>query len=163
MAALTNVIEDFIKDMLAQADNGVVEIGRNELAKEFNCAPSQINYVLSTRFTAYKGYYIESRRGGSGYVRIIKVASVARGDLEKIMAESISSSITKAKARHLVEAFKEEGFISGREEVIINTAMANSSLLGSDREKNKMRAEILKNILIVLSNWEDEKEQAKKL
>lgn len=163
MAALTNVIEEFIKDMLAQTDNGVIEIGRNELAKEFNCAPSQINYVLSTRFTAYKGYYIESRRGGSGYIRIVKVASMARGDLEKFMAESISNSITKAKARHLVEALKEEGIISDREEVVINTAMANSSLLGSDREKNEMRAQMLKNILIVLSNWEDEKGKLEKL
>lgn len=158
MAALTNVIETFIEDMLAKTDNGIVEIGRNEMAKQFKCAPSQINYVLSTRFTAYKGYYIESRRGGSGYIRITKVSSVARGELEKLMSESISTSITKAKARHLVEALKEEGFISDREEVVINTTMGNSSLLGNDEEKNEMRAKILKNILIVLSNWEDKKE-----
>lgn len=155
MAALSNVIEVFIKDMLAATDNGIVEIGRNEMAKQFNCAPSQINYVLSTRFTSYKGYYIESRRGGSGYIRIIKISSVDREELEKFMLESIGSSITKSKATHLVEALKEEDFIADREEVIINTAMANSSLLGTNEEKNEIRAKMLKNILIVLSNWED--------
>lgn len=158
MAALTNVIEGFIKDMLDETDNGIIEIGRNDLAKQFDCAPSQINYVLSTRFTAYKGYYIESRRGGSGYIRIIKIADLARGEVEKLMAESISTSITKSRAIHLVEALKEEGFISDREEVVINTAMANSSLLGSNQEKNEMRAKMLKNILIVMSNWEEKQE-----
>lgn len=155
MAALTNVIEIFIKDMLAATDNGIVEIQRNKLAKQFNCAPSQINYVLSTRFTSYKGYYIESRRGGSGYIRIIKVSMAARGELEKLMLKSIGSSITKGKARHLVEGLKEEDFISDREEVLINTVMGNSSLLGTSQEKNEMRANILKNILITLTYWED--------
>jgi transcriptional regulator of stress and heat shock response len=73
MAGLSNIIERFIIDMIKDANNGVIEIQRNEMAQKFECAPSQINYVLSTRFTPYKGYYIESRRGGGGYIKIIKV------------------------------------------------------------------------------------------
>lgn len=69
MSRLTNIIEMFIKSLLDAQEDGVIEIQRNELAEKFNCAPSQINYVLSTRFTPYKGYYIESRRGGVGILK----------------------------------------------------------------------------------------------
>ena len=71
MSDVSNNIEKFLLNMLNKTENGVLEIGRNVLASRFNCAPSQINYVLSTRFTPYRGYYIESRRGGAGYVRIV--------------------------------------------------------------------------------------------
>ncbi|NLK42961.1 MAG: CtsR family transcriptional regulator, partial [Tissierellia bacterium] len=74
MPGLTNIIERFLKSLIDAQEDGIIEIQRNELAEKFNCAPSQINYVLSTRFTPYKGYYIESRRGGGGYIKIIKVS-----------------------------------------------------------------------------------------
>ena len=67
MAGLSNYIERFIKEMLQEAEDGMIEIGRNDLADQFNCAPSQINYVLSTRFIPYKRYYIESRQKESYY------------------------------------------------------------------------------------------------
>ena len=59
MPRLTNIIERFIKSLIDAQEDGIIEIQRNELAEKFNCAPSQINYVLSTRFTPYKGYYIK--------------------------------------------------------------------------------------------------------
>lgn len=72
MARLSDIIEEFIKDMLDDAQDNELQIQRNELANKFSCAPSQINYVLTTRFTANKGYYIESRRGGGGCIVIKK-------------------------------------------------------------------------------------------
>lgn len=73
MPRLSNIIEEFIKELLEETEDGIVEIQRNELADYFDCAPSQINYVLTTRFTPYMGYYVESRRGGGGYIKIVKV------------------------------------------------------------------------------------------
>jgi len=70
MARLSDIIEDFIKDMLQNTQKSQLEIKRNELANYFGCAPSQINYVLTTRFTVDKGYYIESKRGGGGHILI---------------------------------------------------------------------------------------------
>ena len=70
---LSDAIEQFIKTMLTQ-EAPEVELKRNELAEYFNCAPSQINYVLATRFTPDHGYIIESRRGGGGYIRIFRMA-----------------------------------------------------------------------------------------
>ena len=72
MAKISNSIEDFLLAMLKEAE-GSLEIQRSLLAERFDCAPSQINYVLTTRFTPYKGYYVESRRGGGGFIRITKV------------------------------------------------------------------------------------------
>ena len=72
MARLSDVIEEFIKSLLKESE-GQLELQRNELADFFECAPSQINYVLATRFTLNHGYYIESRRGGGGYIRIVRL------------------------------------------------------------------------------------------
>ena len=72
MAVLSDNIEQFIKSLLNEYDE-MVELQRNELASYFSCAPSQINYVLATRFSPEKGYYIESKRGGGGYIKLTRV------------------------------------------------------------------------------------------
>ena len=74
VAKLSDVIEAFIKDMLESTHKSKVEIKRNELANYFGCAPSQINYVLTTRFTMDRGYYVESRRGGGGFILVRRIS-----------------------------------------------------------------------------------------
>ena len=69
---MSDIIEEFIKDIFND-ESDHVEIGRNELAEQFNCVPSQINYVISTRFKPSQGYYVESKRGGGGHIRIKKI------------------------------------------------------------------------------------------
>ena len=69
---ISDIIEDFIKDLFDD-NNEYIEIQRNELAEKFNCVPSQINYVISTRFRPSQGYYVESKRGGGGHIRIKKI------------------------------------------------------------------------------------------
>lgn len=154
MSGLSNTIESFILEMIYEAENGIIEIQRNEMAKHFDCAPSQINYVLSTRFTPYKGYYIESRRGGSGYIKIMKVTFSEVDRIEDIILESIGDSITMNKAYHIVEALQEEDIITKREELIIKSSISSNVLLGDSEDKNKIRANILKNILLILIKWE---------
>ena len=63
---LSNIIEDFINEMLREANGGEIELKRNALAEKFSCVPSQINYVITTRFSPERGYLVESRRGGGG-------------------------------------------------------------------------------------------------
>ena len=72
MATLSDSIERYLKGRLSKAVEGVIEIRRSEVAEQFDCVPSQINYVLETRFTPQRGYYVESRRGGGGYIRIME-------------------------------------------------------------------------------------------
>ena len=75
MARISDIIAQFINDMIEEEEDKEVIIQRNELADKFNCAPSQINYVLMTRFTIDRGYYIDSKKGGGGYVQITKISS----------------------------------------------------------------------------------------
>ncbi len=149
MSGLSNIIESFIKNLLSEAD-GSIEIQRNELAEYFECAPSQINYVLTTRFTPYKGYYIESRRGGGGYIKIIKVSINEYEDINNIIVNTIGDSITKSKAYDIINALKEEEIISERESDIIKASIGDRALSCESDNRNSLRADILKNILLIL-------------
>ena len=87
MARLSDVIEDFIKQMFNENDENVIFIQRNELADQFRCAPSQINYVLTTRFTYEKGYLIESKRGGGGHIAIKQLEQDSASKREELISE----------------------------------------------------------------------------
>lgn len=87
MRNVSEVIEQYLKQILQQSPGGVIEIQRNDLADQFNCVPSQINYVISTRFTLEKGYIVESKRGGGGYIRIQKIKLHSHGPVLDIFFE----------------------------------------------------------------------------
>ena len=150
LSGLSNIIENFIKQMLEETESGIIEIGRNNLAEQFGCAPSQINYVLSTRFTPYKGYYIESRRGGGGYIKIVKVGIGEDEAMEELIVDTIGDSITKGKAYHIVESLIEEKVISKREGRLMVASIEDMALRGIAGGKNRVRADILRNMLLVL-------------
>lgn len=150
MSGLSNSIERFIKGLINNTDNGVLEIARNQMAEQFNCSPSQINYVLSTRFTTYKGYYIESRQGGGGYIRITKVSIDDYEDINHLIVNTIGNSITRNKSYHIIESLLEEDIISLRESQIMKSAISDNSLSCGIANKNILRAEILKNMLLIL-------------
>lgn len=149
MARLSDVIEKFIKSMLKDTEDGIIEIQRNELAEHFECAPSQINYVLTTRFTSDRGYYIESRRGGGGYIRLVS-ASIEENDyINDLMTNVIGDSLTRQKAYRIIEDFVEEDLLTKREGELVKVVLSDSSL-GKNEESNKLRASIFKNVLIIL-------------
>ncbi|HSH35932.1 CtsR family transcriptional regulator [Schnuerera sp.] len=150
MPRISNIIERFIKEMLEETENGIIEIGRNELAEQFGCAPSQINYVLTTRFTPYKGYYIESRRGGGGYIKIMKVGIEEDQGMGDLIINVIGDTITKNKAYHLIEGLMEENIISKREERLMKAAVGDTALASVTMGRNNLRADILKNMLLIL-------------
>ena len=85
---ISDLIASFLQDSLDTAENGVLEVQRSDLAQRFNCVPSQINYVMSTRFSPERGYIVESRRGGNGYIRITRV----RVDRETLLMHGQSSA-----------------------------------------------------------------------
>ena len=110
MRLLSDSIEDFIKTLMESEQNQQqeIELRRNELAEHFQCAPSQINYVLATRFTPDHGYVIESRRGGGGYIRIMRLASSSREELLQSMYQRIGMSISSADAMRIVDHLEAE-------------------------------------------------------
>lgn len=150
MSRISNIIEEFIKNLLQQTNNGILEIKRNELAEYFNCAPSQINYVLQTRFNTDSGYYIESRRGGGGYIKIIRV-NINNKYIENIINNYIQDVITKSRALSIIDSLIEKDIISSREAILMKTALSDRALNIASQYKNQLRARILKDMLLVIS------------
>lgn len=149
MARLTDIIEKFIKEMIKEDENNKVLIQRNDLADQFRCAPSQINYVLSTRFTYAKGYIIESRRGGGGYILIKKIEHETPLSRKKLIDESIGNSITYHNAVELLDSLLESELINKKEYEIIKIAV-NDKTLRNAENRNSIRADILKGMMMVI-------------
>lgn len=148
MARISDIIEEFINQLIREAE-GTVEIGRNELADYFNCAPSQINYVLTTRFTTDRGYYIESRRGGGGCIKISKIDIDKQEYLKNILSKEIGDNLNKERAFRFVDFMQKEGFLSDRESNIIKAAVDDSNLSIIPKSmRDVIRATILKAMLV---------------
>lgn len=148
MARLSDIIENFIKTMLEKSENDFLEIQRNELANLFNCAPSQINYVLETRFTIDKGYYIESKRGGGGFIKITKIRINDNDYLKDAIWNNIGEEITQQQAEGYIELFKDRGYLTEREATILKIALNDKVINAPPDLKDKIRANILKTVLI---------------
>lgn len=150
MPRLSDMIEAFIKQLIEETD-GVIEIQRNELANYFKCVPSQINYVIDTRFSRERGYYVESKRGGGGCIRIRRVNISRPGQYLMHILASMGNSISQQSAEVFVSNFVDYNVISRREALIIRAALSDK-VLGSIPlpERDAVRALILKNIITSL-------------
>ena len=149
MSKLSDIIEDFIKELMEGNSKSVIEIQRNLLAQQFDCSPSQINYVLTTRFNNDRGYIVESRRGGGGCIKIFKVETSKYDDFDKILSETIGDSITINKAFDLIDMFKEKGIISYKEQNLMKRTLSDRALKKvSYDDRNKLRADILKEMIL---------------
>lgn len=149
MARLTDVIEKFIKEMIKNEKDNKIMIQRNELADQFRCAPSQINYVLTTRFTYAKGYVIESRRGGGGHIMIQKIQHTNSENRTRLIRDTIGDSITYHKAIALIDNLFESELINKKEYELIKISMNDKTLASSDN-RNRLRSDILKGMLMVI-------------
>lgn len=145
MPNLSDRIEDYLRRLIALSNRNFIDIRRNELAEKFSCVPSQINYVLATRFTPGKGYLVESRRGGCGYVRIARVNLLKAGHLLTCLEEISSAGFGTKEANDLIERFYEERIITLREARMVQAALETVSLVD---KLEKFRGELLKNMLI---------------
>lgn len=149
MARISDIIAQFINSMIEQEENNEIIIQRNELAEKFKCAPSQINYVLTTRFTSEKGYIIESRRGGGGYIIIKKFEYYAEAKRLKMLHDVIGESITYDTALSIINHLFDVKIITAKEYDLIKISLNNRTLI-SVEDKNKVRADILKGMITVI-------------
>ena len=144
---VSDIIENFIKEMLEVDDSAIIQ--RNDLAEQFNCVPSQINYVISTRFTPVHGYYVESQRGGGGYIKIKKV-KVTNSEYLMHIVTSIGNTITAREVEIFVNNFIELGIVGDKEAKLIKSATNDKVLTLPTQTKDEIRANIFKNMLITL-------------
>jgi len=149
--SLARRIEEYLKKLLHQQE--AIEIQRNELAEFFDCVPSQINYVLSTRFTPTNGYLVESRRGGGGFVRIIKISwsNLPNHLFENVFNElGAENSLEQWQAEGVLKRFYEEDLITKREYNLLKTIISRDTLVLDLPERDVVRGRILQAVLTCL-------------
>ncbi|MDF2659143.1 MAG: CtsR family transcriptional regulator [Paenibacillus sp.] len=150
MRNVSDIIEQYLKNILQQSPDGVVELQRSELAERFQCVPSQINYVISTRFTLEKGYVVESKRGGGGYIRIQKVELPSKEAIHAHIFRTVGIQIDQASAEGIVYQLKEGCFITAREADMLKAAVSRDVLNLKLPLRDEVRARLLKAMLITL-------------
>ena len=144
---MSDVIEDFIKDLFEEDESDYVEIQRNELAQHFNCVPSQINYVISTRFKPSQGYYVESKRGGGGNIKIKKINNT-KSDYIMHIINNIGKTITTNDIDILISDFLTYNVITSQEAKLLKVATSDNVLKLDKNIKDEVRARIFKNMLL---------------
>ena len=150
MARLSDVIESMIKQMIDD-NNGYAIISRSLLAEKVNCVPSQITYVLSTRFTNGQGYLVESRRGGGGQIRIAKIQRVDSTDYLMHTVNSLGDDLSQHQSEIYLRNFLDYGILDPYQERIFRAALSDKALTKVEADKKaQVRMDILKNMLIAL-------------
>lgn len=145
--AVSDIIEAFLLDRIREM-GGVTELRRGELAERFSCVPSQINYVLATRFSPEHGFFVESRRGGGGYVRITRVTADPRALLMHTV-NTIGTRIDAHSAEALLKNLRAEEILDARELRLMSAAVGDAALRSVPAPlKDAVRADILKQCLI---------------
>lgn len=150
MARISDHIEDFLKKLIYDSLNESIEIQRNELAKFFECSPSQINYVLMTRFTFQQGYTIESQRGGGGYIKITRLVMDKHSFLQHIINEELHVSLSRGEGNRIIRTMLEYQLINNREARIMQAAIDDNAVMAPINLKDQIRANILKSMLAAL-------------
>lgn len=150
MARISDVLESMIKQMITEND-GIIEITRSALAEQVSCVPSQVTYVLSTRFTYGQGYLVESRRGGGGMIRIRRVEMATPGVYLMHTLNNIGDVLSQHQAEVLVRNFRDYDILSQREVRLLQAATSARALMGVEGDrKDRIRMNILKNMLTSL-------------
>ncbi|QQP82979.1 CtsR family transcriptional regulator [Pediococcus acidilactici] len=143
---ISDIIERYLKEILSDSEE--VEIRRSEIADQFDVVPSQINYVIKTRFTIQNGYLVESKRGGGGYIRIEKVKLLDDIDVLDSLIRVIGDSINERDAISILSSLYEDAVLSKREANLLAATIAKSTLNIGDRKlEDQIRAKIIIGVL----------------
>lgn len=146
---ISDTIAAFIDEMLNDC-GGTLEIKRNDLAKRLGCVPSQINYVVSSRFTPERGYIIESRRGGGGYIRIIRKV-MSEDDLLMQMFQTAGESLSEKDLYALLDTLYSTDLITARENRFVRACLSQTALSALPKEiQNTVRASSFRNMILSL-------------
>ena len=156
MSVLSDVIAQHIDSELDQC-GGVLELCRNKLADSFGCTPSQITYVLRTRFSTVRGYQIESRRGGGGYVRIWRIGREQTGAITDTVRSMLSRPMSQRQAREVVRGLVQLGAINEGTARLMLAAVSDEALRELEPERAAaVRARILSQMLVSSLDGQDE-------
>src|SRR5699024_9628087 len=148
--SISDIIEEYLKNILQANEKKMIEIKRSEIADQFECVPSQINYVINTRFTIERGYIIESKRGGGGYIRIFRIEHQDEFELIDDIIQMIQPKISQQNAVDILERLQEKKVITNREKIIIASALERETLAVMLPARDELRTRILTAMLTTL-------------
>lgn len=152
MRNISDIIEGYLKEVIELSEREYIEIKRNEVAEKFQCVPSQINYVINTRFTVDRGYLVESKRGGGGYIRIKRVRLHKKSDVLSEVISRLEHGASQSMAEDVVFRLLDEEIVSKREAKLILSAIDRSTLLLPLPVRDEVRARILIAMLFTLKH-----------
>lgn len=150
MSNISDVIESYLKQILQGNEEKLIEIKRSEIADRFQCVPSQINYVINTRFTVERGYIVESKRGGGGYIRITRIQHEDKASLIDEIIEMIQPAISQQAAIDILERMMEEELITRREAKLMAGAVSRNTLAFQLPARDEIRSRIMTAMLTTL-------------
>lgn len=150
MSNITDIIERYLKQVLQSKGQNMIEIKRSEIADQFQCVPSQINYVINTRFTEEKGYIIESKRGGGGYIRIIRIEHQEQSDLLDAIIKLIQPTVTQQSAIDIIERLLEKEVITEREAKLMVSVMDRNIISVPLPLRDEVRSRLMTAMLTTL-------------
>ena len=150
MKNISDIIENYLKSVLLQSDKDILIIKRSEIADKFQCVPSQINYVINTRFTIEKGYIVESKRGGGGYIRIAKLKLYDHAQIIDQLLHLIENKFSQQMAENMIYRLLEEEIISTREAKIMLSVINQLVLLNDLPFRDELRAKLMEAMLTTL-------------
>ena len=148
--SISDIIEQYLKRILHANENKMVEIKRSAIADQFECVPSQINYVINTRFTIERGYITESKRGGGGYIRIIRVEHQDEFELISELIEMINPTVSEQGAMDVLQRLFEKKVISMREMILLKGVIERETLALPLPDRDHLRSRLLTSILTKL-------------
>ncbi|GIN72237.1 transcriptional regulator [Bacillus sp. J14TS2] len=147
MRNISDIIENYLKKVLELSEKEIVEIKRSEVADKFQCVPSQINYVINTRFTIERGYLVESKRGGGGYIRISKVRTHDKSHLIDQLFALIDLRISQSSAQDIILRLVEERIVAEKEARLMLSVVDRSVIYVELPLRDEIRARMLKAML----------------
>ncbi len=145
---ISDEITAYILSMMEQAENGAAELKRNELADQLGCVPSQITYVLTSRFTPQQGYVVESRRGGGGYIRIRRVTPQREATPLMHIVNAIGEELVPAAAEAILQSMVYQGYLDKQAAAVMAAALSDRAYRDVPVERrDRLRASLLKHML----------------
>ena len=147
MAKLADLIENYLQRLLEGSKQNKLELRRSEIAVLFNCAPSQINYVLSTRFSSKRGYLVESQRGEGGFIRITRVTLYQGGDFDCILHDACAKPLREDEAFDIILRLNENHLIDDFQAGLMRSAVSDRALEESGPGRDRVRAAIFRCML----------------
>lgn len=151
MATLADAIERYIRELFRQTARDFVEIRRAELATRFSCVPSQISYVLETRFTPERGFVVETRRGGGGYIRILRLQTAPgdRAQMARWLMEQAGPALSAREADAIIDRMQEAGLLSQREAAVWRVTLRRQTQWVPEPVRDQVRAALLRGAMMV--------------